>query len=1097
MTSQNCHNGDGSQIATNSQPPAVAMFNRNQKQKLVVKVQPQPQQPQKQQQQARATLQRQQPAYLTYFVPVLASSPRQPRTSPGTNRSTSSPIHHPVLFPVPIIHSQQRHQPYDVTATSSSAGPSANTQQGLWTGRQMLPRHKMELPASTSGQTEPLNLKMGETTVFTQQNLHNDIVVACVTNNLTQAAKDSSCQALDLKSPSKHSTTGTAGGSQPSSTPLSSQQDENTVVMTSPLPLMSPQRPDLTLVSSPAFSTNTSSWDEEEQESSPGSSPTPLDDVLFGDNTQRRNEAKKSVNLREKAFNSSAEQQTSVGGLHERLLEMREPQVVVTSINDWDSDDELPLSRHMDKKFKGEDGKLYTISHATSMKLFRGDDNNKDKSETSSSVPLPSAPSKAESRESANKRSISPKNAPKPSKKSKRNPKEIKMNPDTDPSSNKRTLKSKPKIARQNVPFNVNSSKRAPKKRTSDVVQDSPQKSKKREKCSEPAKTNTRTKLKSERKQQTTKNIPNSVESVAPASNSLPSQKTNHKNPVTTLVSPNTSRPSSGTTQILPQTTQLSPKKPLVSPKKNKLSPSSIQLAPVLNTKRIPKPTRRLQEALVDGEVQPRWASKSPKKTRKSESLQVEMVSPTRRTSKQSDIKKFLIPTKPGDKIVISSNQASSSSAKVRITSPSKRIPEVHFIPESANEVDGQDNISKTSNTVITFNRIPESVTFTFEPSRLAAPLKSRKIPVPSAGARKSRKASVSPKKALKSPNPKKSPELSEKITVTKHSTTKKKINSKKVSPVQESSAKTKKSSSVLSTKLTESLIDESLASIGSSGQMMMRAQRVKSANLSQTKTTKKTSHTKKVKKKVNNNGWTIDGKPYRSFAYDYRYQAETPKTCYPSIIRKDEDSDVICDVIMVGDCVLINAHDDSKPYVAKVTAIWTEDSGQIQLSIIWYYRADHILDTRLRPIPHAEELSFCTGIGKTNFFNRGKEFHCFEDELFCSTHRDQISISCVEDKCHVLSYPHYCRAQSRLERGHATALLANHIEDHLHQSVSKPLSTTKQQRPTLYGETPCHIDHSEVFFFCRSYYDVMKKKVLKNLPLRSELVKRMVNNRR
>ena len=57
-------------------------------------------------------------------------------------------------------------------------------------------------------------------------------------------------------------------------------------------------------------------------ESSPGSSPTPLDDVLFGDNTQRRNEAKKSVNLREKAFNSSAEKQTSVGGLHERLLEV-------------------------------------------------------------------------------------------------------------------------------------------------------------------------------------------------------------------------------------------------------------------------------------------------------------------------------------------------------------------------------------------------------------------------------------------------------------------------------------------------------------------------------------------------------------------------------------------------------------------------------------------------------------------------------------------------------------------------------------------------------------------------------------------------------
>ena len=43
--------------------------------------------------------------------------------------------------------------------------------------------------------------------------------------------------------------------------------------------------------------------------------------------------------------------------------------------------------------------------------------------------------------------------------------------------------------------------------------------------------------------------------------------------------------------------------------------------------------------------------------------------------------------------------------------------------------------------------------------------------------------------------------------------------------------------------------------------------------------------------------------------------------------------------VIMVRDCIFINAGEDDAPFVAKVEGIWKDERDNITLSIVWYYR--------------------------------------------------------------------------------------------------------------------------------------------------------------
>ena len=61
-------------------------------------------------------------------------------------------------------------------------------------------------------------------------------------------------------------------------------------------------------------------------------------------------------------------------------------------------------------------------------------------------------------------------------------------------------------------------------------------------------------------------------------------------------------------------------------------------------------------------------------------------------------------------------------------------------------------------------------------------------------------------------------------------------------------------------------------------------------------------------------------------------------RQCFPSIVRSSKDD--YDSVVMVQDCVYIKAADDHSPYIARVAAIWIEETNkQLMMSIIWYYR--------------------------------------------------------------------------------------------------------------------------------------------------------------
>ena len=93
-------------------------------------------------------------------------------------------------------------------------------------------------------------------------------------------------------------------------------------------------------------------------------------------------------------------------------------------------------------------------------------------------------------------------------------------------------------------------------------------------------------------------------------------------------------------------------------------------------------------------------------------------------------------------------------------------------------------------------------------------------------------------------------------------------------------------------------------------------------------------------------------------------------------------------------------------PFVAKVTAMWEDPddgmcttvtydifpsvkpfyslSGEMMLSLLWYYRPEHLENGR-RP----DDLP---------------------DEVYASRHRDVTSVACIDDKCYVMTFNEYCR---------------------------------------------------------------------------------------
>nr|CAB3225065.1 bromo adjacent homology domain-containing 1 protein-like [Phallusia mammillata] len=197
------------------------------------------------------------------------------------------------------------------------------------------------------------------------------------------------------------------------------------------------------------------------------------------------------------------------------------------------------------------------------------------------------------------------------------------------------------------------------------------------------------------------------------------------------------------------------------------------------------------------------------------------------------------------------------------------------------------------------------------------------------------------------------------------------------------------------------------------------------------------------------NNGWKWIGKPYFGMVYSVECGKYVRRRCFPAMTRRDEDG---LAVVMVRDCVFLCAGgDDESPYVAKVTGLWEKpQTGDMTMSLLWYYRPEHTEDSRV----HASNLC--------------------DDELFLSRHQDEISVACVEDRCHVLSYSEYCRVQARLHRDQAWRKCDQ-------RKMVPPLPIKRSRaRPSLPGESP--VDDNNLFF-SRRMYDVKGRRVLKYLP--------------
>ena len=93
----------------------------------------------------------------------------------------------------------------------------------------------------------------------------------------------------------------------------------------------------------------------------------------------------------------------------------------------------------------------------------------------------------------------------------------------------------------------------------------------------------------------------------------------------------------------------------------------------------------------------------------------------------------------------------------------------------------------------------------------------------------------------------------------------------------------------------------------------------------------------------------------------------------------------VLGEVISVRDCVILQSDGDGNaPYVAKVSALWETATGEMMFSMLWYYQPEHTA--------------------------QGRESEDGEAELFASKHREENSVACIDDKCYVLMYNHFCR---------------------------------------------------------------------------------------
>eukprot|EP00057_Strongylocentrotus_purpuratus_P004955 XP_003729844.1 PREDICTED: uncharacterized protein LOC100892440 [Strongylocentrotus purpuratus] len=186
-------------------------------------------------------------------------------------------------------------------------------------------------------------------------------------------------------------------------------------------------------------------------------------------------------------------------------------------------------------------------------------------------------------------------------------------------------------------------------------------------------------------------------------------------------------------------------------------------------------------------------------------------------------------------------------------------------------------------------------------------------------------------------------------------------------------------------------------------------------------------------------NGWRGEGNPTQKPVIINNESIQEVRYCYESIRRKD-------DVIKARDCVLLRADLRKRdlPFVAKVAALYEDpDTGDLMMSLLWYYRPEHTEAGRL----------------KTHL----------ENEIFACRHWDINSVACIEDKCYVVTLAEYNRFYSKLK------MTMEGIRPG-RSYFPEPL----ENYPRKDAIPPPGFDPDAVFL-CRQVYDFRQRRVIKN----------------
>lgn len=192
----------------------------------------------------------------------------------------------------------------------------------------------------------------------------------------------------------------------------------------------------------------------------------------------------------------------------------------------------------------------------------------------------------------------------------------------------------------------------------------------------------------------------------------------------------------------------------------------------------------------------------------------------------------------------------------------------------------------------------------------------------------------------------------------------------------------------------------------------------------------------------ANPSNWSLVGVPEERLVYLRDDEPARRLLCYPAIKHIEGD------VINVRDSVLLRsgAKNTDLPYIAKICAFWEDaETGNVMMSLYWYYRPEH-----------TEE---------------GRKRHHLLDEIFASRHRDVESVECIEDKCYVLTFNEYCRYKKRckMEQYNVPWSLTD---------VTIPLSNEPYPRR---GRIPDSSVSQELIFCCRQIYDSRLRRLMKN----------------